>query len=224
MPPRRTRHLIRLGCSMRCPTRRCVPMPSSRQGTGPDGVGGLADAIGMPIIKPVVSAPLVINGRLKDVGDGTESVRLAWPRDDRWQHHMASRIVIADARKIVELAGVGVPVTSCTANDTVRYLAAYEQANLRHLPRARVSKQMGWQGERGDLGFLWGRTLIRAEDGQLGEVDLDALDPEDWAEDGVAFHGADAGDEQLADGYHAAGTIEGWRDAVQVIAGQPCAL
>src|SRR5439155_19737722 len=99
-----------------------------------------------------------------------------------------------------------------------------EQANLRHLPRARVSKQMGWQGERGDLGFLWGRTLIRAEDGQLGEVDLDALDPEDWAEDGVAFHGADAGDEQLADGYHAAGTIEGWRDAVQVIAGHPRAL
>src|SRR5439155_6088073 len=134
---------------------------------------------------PVVSAPLLIAGRLKDVGDGTESVRLAWPRDGRWQHHTVSRVVIANACQIVELAGVGVPVTSTTASDVVRYLAAYEQTNLGHLPRARIAKQMGWQGERGDLGFLWGRSLIRGEPGPLGEVDVNSVDPEDWGEDSV---------------------------------------
>ena len=115
-------------------------------------------------------------------------------------------------------------MTSTTASDVVRYLAAYEQTNLGHLPRARIAKQMGWQGERGDLGFLWGRSLIRGEPGPLGEVDVNSVDPEDWGEDSVFLLGSDAGDEQLAAGYHTAGSYESWRDGVGVIAAHPPAL
>ena len=53
------------------------------------------------------------------------------------------------------------PVTSINAGDLVRYLADFEATNLMALPRALVSQQMGWQGEGGRFGFLWGRTLLR---------------------------------------------------------------
>jgi hypothetical protein len=65
---------------------------------------------------------------------------------------------------------------------------------------------MGWQGDGGRDGFLWGRVLLTAEGRQaVGGAQRPA----------VSFQGADAGDEQLADGLHEAGTLAGWRDAVR---------
>lgn len=45
--------------------------------------------------------------------------------------------------------------------------------------------------------------------------------PETWEENQVFFSPADRGDAQLADGYHAAGTIEGWLEAIRPIAAYP---
>lgn len=192
---------------------------------GPSGIAreSVSDDHGQQGVSVVSIAPspVLIAGRLKDVSDGTEAIRLAYLRDERWQHHTTGRAVVANARSLVELAGVGIPVTSGTSGDLASYLAAFEAANIALLPRAHVSRQMGWQGEDGRLGFLWGRTLIRPDGEQTAMVDLERLAPEDWQEDWIAFHGDDAGDEQLADGYHAQGNLDGWRSAVAVVGSYP---
>lgn len=113
--------------------------------------------------QPVSPTPILITGRLKDAFEGTESVRLSWERDGRWQHTIADRAVVANVKKIVDLAGLGLPVTSRSAGDLVDWLAAFETVNLPKLARALVSRQMGWQGPEGKKGFLWGRTLIRPD-------------------------------------------------------------
>lgn len=169
----------------------------------------------------VASTPLVVTGRLIDINDNKESLRLAWQRDGRWREHTSSRVVTANARDLVGLADIGFPVTSRNAGDLVGYVAAYEAANLTHLPRARVSNQMGWQGPDGELGFLWGRTLIRPSGDDAGDIDIENVPPEDWREDWVAFHGADAGDAQIADAFGQEGTFEGWVQAAQIASAYP---
>jgi len=83
---------------------------------------------------------------------------------------------------------------------------------------------MGWQRSGDKFSFLVGRKLIRPDGEQAAEIDIEALAPEDWSEDFIAFHGHDAGDEQLADGFHAAGSYEGWVKAVALIAQYPRVL
>lgn len=169
---------------------------------------------------PVAPTPVLIVGRLKDVTDNSESTRLAWMRDGRWQQHPANRSLIANTRMIVDLAGMGLPITSLTASNLVEYLASFEAINIHQLPRAHVSKQMGWLGEGGKLGFLWGRALIRP-DGVQNTTDIDAVAPDQWHEGLVSFRGEETGDEQMADAYYAAGTMAGWLAAVKPVGQYP---
>jgi hypothetical protein len=116
---------------------------------------------------------------------------------------------------ITTLADFGFPVTSSTAKRLSEYLAAFEAVNLQKLPRARVSGHMGWlDGTK--RGFLSGRTLITADGSEAAEVDLEAIAPEDWREDWIAFRGADEGDEQIADAFEPAGSLDEWTRAFQL--------
>ncbi|MDP9472304.1 MAG: DUF927 domain-containing protein [Chloroflexota bacterium] len=169
----------------------------------------------------VASTPIVVNGRLVDVNTDEESMRVAWQRDGRWREQTIGRAVVANARDLVGLASIGFPVNSRTSGDLVGYVAAYEAANIRHLPRARVSNQMGWQGSGGSLGFLVGRTLIRPGGDDEGAIDLDQVAPENWQEDWVAFHGADTGDAQIADGFGPAGSVDDWIRAAHAASAYP---
>lgn len=105
-----------------------------------------------PDVIKIAPNPIVITGRLSNIADGTESAKLAWPRDGEWRQRTVDRLVIANTRAITELASMGAPVTSRNASDLVQFFADFEATNLRNLPRALVSQQMGWQGEGGRLG------------------------------------------------------------------------
>lgn len=83
---------------------------------------------------------------------------------------------------------------------------------------------MGFQGDRGEHGFLWGTTLIRPNGEQAASVAIDEVAPMDWREDFVTFHGADAGDAQWAKAFHAVGSAAGWSQAVSLLAPYPCAI
>jgi hypothetical protein len=162
----------------------------------------------------ILSVPLVITGRLVDGGDRTESLKLVWSRDGQWKEHVCGRQEVADKRLITDLAAFGLPVTSLNADMVIAYLAEYEAWNIGLLPRTRVSRQLGWADEAAS-GFLWGRTLIGG-DGTVvdGPPPFNPLQPAP-APGQVVFRGADAGDEQAAAGYHARGTLEGWRATVE---------
>jgi hypothetical protein len=161
----------------------------------------------------VSPTPIVVNGRLIDVTDNQESLRVAWLRDGRWRESTIDRATAANARDLVGLAGMGFPVTSRTAGDLVGYVAAYEAANIGRLPRARVSRQLGWQGPGGSLGFLLGRSLVRADSEEAGEINLETVPPDEWDAEWVAYHGSGEGSDQLVDAFTQAGSFEGWTTA-----------
>lgn len=87
-----------------------------------DHNGGAAEVVRLIRVAP---SPILISGRLKDITDDTEWLRLTWLRDDHWTSHTVPRIQIASVREILTLAGVGLPVASHTAPQLVRYLADY---------------------------------------------------------------------------------------------------
>jgi hypothetical protein len=163
---------------------------------------------------PGVSAPVVITERGRDVHRGTESVTLAWYRAGGWHSAVVDRKVTANARSIVDLAGSGLPVTSNNARTLVQFLDDYEAANLDSLPLVGVTHKMGWQGDDGKDGFLWGRTLITAKASSGGN----GPSPK------IRYRGSDQGGEQLADGFHQVGTFEGWVEEAKPLAKYPRAL
>lgn len=180
----------------------------------PSGISRVGQSVSI-----LIPAPVIVATRLHDVAEGTEAMRLAWTRDGHWKRHDVERAVAANGRSIVDLAGRGLPVTSNNAKDLVQYLADFEAENLSVLPISQVSRQMGWQGHGGVDGFLWGHTLITAATPVHGEPL--AATPDGAGQGAITFHGADDGDEQLAGGFRASGTFEGWRQAVAIAAHYP---
>jgi putative DNA primase/helicase len=105
----------------------------------------------------------------------------------------------------------------------IQYLADFEAVNLMALPRAQVSHQMGWQGKNESLGFLWGRTLLQpGRESRI--IDLESLPLNGGNQKLVAFQGADAGDEQIADALRACGSFEAWARGINEVANYPRVL
>ena len=112
---------------------------------------------------------------------------------------------VADARSIVCLAGLGLPVISENAAEMVRYLHQYEAANRETLQRNQVVSQCGWVGEHVGGLFLFGRTLIAA----------------DHAQPLIRFRGADEGDDQLVDAIATCGNFDTSRNVLAAFAPFP---
>ncbi|VTU01426.1 Uncharacterized protein OS=Dethiobacter alkaliphilus AHT 1 GN=DealDRAFT_0784 PE=4 SV=1: DUF927 [Gemmataceae bacterium] len=152
---------------------------------------------GEPLL--VCPVPVVITGRLIDAEGGQESIALAWPRDGRWKPKVVGRAVVANKSKIVDLAADGFPVTCETSGKVVRYLADFEAENIDRIPRETVSPALGWVDDT--RSFLWGVEQLRPALAESGAAV-------------VLFQGAEAGDEQVARGFHAHGEWEDWRTGV----------
>lgn len=166
--------------------------------------------------KMVCRAPLVISGYVVNADDGTVSVRLSWKWLGSWHHAVVPKSQIKEKRRLVRLADVDLPIDENSSGLVVRYLTRFEDVNVHRLPRARVSKQLGWQQKKrerelGVDGFLAGHTLIN-ESG-VHEAEIERTDPLEWREDMVAFQ-ASEGEAQLAHGISARGSFEAWADAV----------
>jgi len=143
----------------------------------------------------------VVTARQQAISDDAEFVSLAWLRDGKWREHTVPRGCVAEARRIVELAEKGAPITSVTARDAVEYLAAFEVANREAMRPRYVADHFGWQGDDALHGFLWGTKCLCSEGSES------AADP-------IIFRGADEGDEQLALALQPQGDFTAWKAAV----------
>ena len=173
----------------------------------------------------VTSAPMVITRRFTEMDGEAEHLGVAWLRDGRWHEEIVPRATVAVGKTVVELAAYGAPVTSNNASLVVDFLASFEAHNLELLPRSRVARQLGWQGNGGHDGFLWGERLLRDNNTAAVRTMTDTgaatiTESANTASE-IIFRGADEGDGQLAAGYCEAGTFEGWCAAVQPIAQFP---
>ncbi len=106
----------------------------------------------------VAHRPLWLVGYLMDVDGHGHHVRLMWEQvDGTTSTAVVGLGVIADARAIVTLAGrYGVPVSSASAREVVRYLEAATAAVRGTLPVERCAGRLGWMPG----GFLLGADWI----------------------------------------------------------------
>lgn len=189
----------------------------------PDATGFVRFSDGEREEIPLAPGAVVITRRLKDIEQNTESLELAWTRPDGLQRTVVEREIVMDHRKLPALAAQGFLVDSGNAKGMVAYLSRFEAVNYMKLPRLRVSSRLGWQGPRGDptkFGFLCGRSQVRP-DGTIVSAVADDLPAGQPDADVIVFRGLSGGDEQLADGFHSAGTIDGWKGVVALLRAYP---
>lgn len=153
--------------------------------------------------------PLYLSERTYDVETHELGLRAVW-RMGRgvWVNEVVPRGVAFQSAKVVEaLASKGAPLTSGTAKAVVRYLHAFEAANIEVLKTRRVTRSLGWVGQASASGFLLGRTWY----------------PCATASDNapVDFLPGDAGDAQLADAFECAGTLAEWQELITPVAQHP---
>jgi len=183
------------------------------------------DQEGGAVEQHLAYAPVLITGRLRDVASHDENLLVSWrwPKQS-WQSRIVPRSTLFSTRSIVQLSAIGFPVADDNSRPLVGYLHRFEAMNRPKLPCAAVSSHLGWQGKDGEAGFLAGRTLI-LPDGEIEDTRLvDNEKPENWSERTIQFRGQDGGDEQICDGYHAAGSLDEWCEALAELQNYPRAL
>ena len=178
---------------------------------------------GEEVAVQVASRPLAVTGRCREIGEGRTSVLLEWATSHGRRHQIVPRGKVADSRSFVELAGVDAPVHSNNARDLVQFVADWEAANAAVLPEARVTTSMGWQGRDGEDGFMWGRSQLLPGQAESSALALEDLPPSRWGERQVHLL-IDDGGRDLADGFVAEGTWDGWLDAVAAARPYPAVM
>lgn len=86
--------------------------------------------------------PILPVERYFNLETGTEKIKLAYFKDNRWQTKIFDKDIIASSNKIIKLAAYGVGVTSETAKNLVAFLADVE--NLNNIPVSRSTSKFGW--------------------------------------------------------------------------------
>ena len=155
-------------------------------------------------------SPILLQKKLVDGSDGTEGYCLLWLSEGEWKTHPVGRGDMADARLIIRLAEFGLPVTTPTANLVVEYLAAFEAANSGRMPKGKLSSHMGWQGEKGDGGFLWGENFISTDGTIYKGGDIKKSPPHELPAEVVFLKPKDSGTHQLVSGFRSKGSAARW--------------
>jgi len=155
----------------------------------------------------VAAGVVVVTAILEELEGEDVHLRIEWLYQGRWRSATVSRGLLASSREVVALASRGLPVTSASARELVVWLSRFEHHNRPRLPAAYVVRRLGWCGSGGELGFLWGRTLLRDR-----AFNVDGP-PTTWPARSVSLV-ADGGAAQIAEAYSARGSFDAWRSAV----------
>jgi len=88
------------------------------------------------------TTPIILVGRAVGMDNGLVKIKLAWLVGDSWREITVSRAVAMDARKLVQIADYGFPVSSENSRGIVQWISALEGCN--HLPTVKTVSQLGW--------------------------------------------------------------------------------
>jgi len=158
------------------------------------------DGVEVQDVVQVASNPLVVSGWVPVEHTGTKMLEIAWLAAGKWHRRIVPREQLSSTQAIIPaLSAYGCPVTSVNGLEVVRYIDAYQQANLPDaIPVRHYTTQLGWQHTGG---FVLGRQ-------HFGTGDL-------------VFQGDDGGDEILASRYQSAGSMGVWAQALEPISDWP---
>ena len=113
-----------------------------------DGVKRMVqDRNGNPKTEYASHLPVLPLEILQNNEEGTEKIRLGFYKYGKWNNILAPRSTVASNVKIVELADMGLDVTSENAKLLVKYLAEVTALNMDAIPLVKSCRHMGWAGE-----------------------------------------------------------------------------
>lgn len=87
--------------------------------------------------------------RLVNIDTGAEKLQIAYRKGKQWRKVIAEKGVLASANKILELANVGVAVTSESAKHLVQYFYDLESLNYDRIPEKNSVSRLGWIEDEG---------------------------------------------------------------------------
>ncbi len=90
------------------------------------------------------SHPILPVLRLVNIDTGVEKLRLAYRKGGRWRSALAEKKTLASNSAILDLANVGVAVTSENSRLLVRYLHDLESLNYHRIPEKQSVGRLGW--------------------------------------------------------------------------------
>ncbi len=151
------------------------------------------------VIIDVSLVPIFIARRMID-DDRQVHFVVCWRTIKGWRDARIPREDIASARKIIQLAAHGAPVTSSRARALVDYFERYERENDAQIPTSRLVSCMGWHDE----GFVVGNHVVTPDGYEPQGLMTIALDRTGEKVDGP-----------VVDAYHLEGTFGGWCRVVQ---------
>lgn len=175
-------------------------------------------------LRTIAYAPILIAGRLINDEDNVVSLVLAWREKGAWRETLVDRGEALDEGKLVKLASQGFPCASDNRRELVKYLHRLEAINRDRLQEVKSTSHMGWQGREGKAGFVWGKHFIRPDGSEVVTSDPSTKSRDETTDGAIVFKGREQGDEQIVKGFHAHGSVEGWKDAIEGIEKHPKAL
>lgn len=91
--------------------------------------------------------PIIPIERLRNMETGEEQITLAFKRNNAWTTATVEKTLVASASRIVQLARIGVAVTSENAKLLVRYLCDVENLNSASIKVRHSTSKLGWHGK-----------------------------------------------------------------------------
>ncbi|MDR3595055.1 DUF927 domain-containing protein [Clostridium sp.] len=172
----------------------------------------------------ITYSPVIINKKFRDVEENKEIVSIMWKKSGHWFKEIIDREIICDSRKILILSSKGFPVNSGNSSEIVQYICEYEAANEGLLNTSLISNHLGWQGNKGNKGFLLYNSYVNSSGKNMNINEDELTDRNCTNVDKIIFHGETPGDEQIAKGFMKNGTYEEWKKEIDVIKSYPRVL
>lgn len=83
----------------------------------------------------------------ENVLTGKEVIELAYKKDKKWKKILIGQEKLANSKKLVDLAGYGIPISTMNASLVSKYLIDIIALNREKLPRGKSISKMGWYDE-----------------------------------------------------------------------------
>ena len=90
--------------------------------------------------------PIMPIKRYQNVDTGMEKIELAYKPNRKWKTAVIEKSILASPTKILQLADLGISVTSETAKKLIEYLQEIEALNYDKIPTVQSVSRLGWVG------------------------------------------------------------------------------
>jgi len=88
--------------------------------------------------------PIMPTELYENIDTGTEKIRIAYFKNNAWRSTVCERVTVSSNIKIIELANIGIEVTSESSKFLVKYISDMVSLNLNIIPRYKSTSRLGW--------------------------------------------------------------------------------